>query len=82
MQCDKLNGFPIFPDGRMICPDTLPQNMQPNNIYNIICKCDKHPEGCIKQISVFTDAIEAVRDNFWGASCKSEHITIIVDKVK
>lgn len=81
-QCNKLNGYPKFKDGRMFCPDTLPQNQEATNVYTINCKCDKCPNGCIEQMTVFTDAVEAIRDNFWGRNCPDdvEHITIDVKK--
>lgn len=69
-QCSKLACAPMFKDGRKICPDTLPQDTNAPMInYNVICKCDKNPNGCINNISVFTDAIEAVRDSFIGRDC-------------
>lgn len=42
---------------------------------HIKCTCDKYPQGCTSQLNVFTDAQEAIRDNFWtdritGGSCQ------------
>jgi len=81
MPCDKLNGYPMFPDGRKFCTDTIPQGLEAGNLYNIVCKCDNKPDGCVQQLFVFTDAVEAVRDNFWGKSCKANNITITVSKI-
>jgi hypothetical protein len=56
-----------FKDGRIICPATLPQDVSKCvNWYDIECKCDKYPQGCRTQMNVYTDAQEAMRDNFWG----------------
>ena len=51
------------------------------NSYKIICKCDIRPEGCIKVVPVFTDAVEALRDSFWGSGCKANSISITVEKI-
>ena len=56
-----------FKDGRFICPATIPQDADKcTNWYDIECKCDQYPQGCKSQMSVFTDAHEALRDNFFG----------------
>ncbi len=66
-----------FKDGRIICPATLPTDGNKcTNVYaHIKCTCDKYPQGCTSQLNVFTDAQEAIRDNFWtdritGGSCQ------------
>ena len=56
-----------FKDGRVVCPASCPTDVSKcTNLYNIECKCDKYPQGCKTQMDVYTDAQEAMRDNFWG----------------
>lgn len=83
-QCSKLNGFGAFKDGRMFCPDTMPQNVNEADmkVYNITCTCDKCPGGCPDSLSVFTDGVEAVRDHFWGRSCPDNISSITVNAKK
>jgi hypothetical protein len=68
--CTNFNNITQrFKDGRMICPATLPQDVNKCvNWYDIECTCDKYPQGCKTQMNVYTDAQEALRDNFWGDS--------------
>lgn len=84
MVCEKINSYcPQFPDGRKFCPDTLPQSTDISNMqcYTVMCMCDKNTNGCTKTISVFTDAVEAIRDSFLGTNCQANKISITVTKV-
>ncbi len=77
--CQEYQSLPRFPDGRTFCPKTLPApGTVAAAIFDVACKCDAKPEGCSQAINVFTDGPEALRDFFWGRSCKAREITVTV----
>lgn len=82
-KCKEVENYPAFSDGRKFCPATLPQSTDIASManYEVKCTCNNNPSGCTIPISVFTDAVEAVRDVFWGRGCKADSITISVKKV-
>jgi hypothetical protein len=84
MECNfDITSSPKFPDGRTFCPSTLPQYQDPStmNNYHVACKCDSNPNGCTGDIYVFTDALEAARDFFWGRGCKATNVTVSATKI-
>jgi hypothetical protein len=82
MECNTdINIFPKFPDGRTFCPSTITNGLNASNGYHITCKCDSNPNGCIGDIYVYTDALEATRDFFWGRNCKATNVTVNATKI-
>lgn len=82
MECNfDINNIPKFPDGRTFCYKTLPQDSSTMTTYHVTCKCENNHNGCSGDISVYTDALEATRDFFWGRNCKATNMTINTVKI-
>lgn len=82
MECNHdITNAIKFPDGRTFCPNSIINNGEASNGYRVTCKCDTNTEGCTNDIYVFTDAVEATRDFFFGKTCKANNITITTQKI-
>jgi hypothetical protein len=78
--CNNINSYPKFPDGRTFCSNTM-INSQATVGYHVTCKCENSPNGCSGDMYVFTDALEATRDFFCGKSCKATNMSVNATKI-